>query len=96
MTSGWLFDLYPLNNKMVFWIKQEGNGKTIRLEDNSWSHSIYIASDCNSYLQSIVDSSDGNDNNSISSLIRDYVEFIWQQICPCYLQTTFSFSLLER
>jgi DNA polymerase, archaea type len=63
MTSGWLFDLYPIDNKMVFWIKQE-NGKTIRLEDNSWSHSIYVASDCNSYLKSIVDSIDGNDNNS--------------------------------
>jgi DNA polymerase elongation subunit (family B) len=74
MTSGWLFDLYPLGNKMVFWIKQE-NGKTIRLEDNSWSDSIYVASDCNSYLKSIIDSSDGNDNNSISSLIRGY-EFV--------------------
>jgi hypothetical protein len=32
MTSGWLFDAYPLDNKMVFCIKQE-NGNTIRLED---------------------------------------------------------------
>src|SRR5919109_5593299 len=42
--KGWLFDVYPLGNRMVFWIKQE-NGNTIRLEDNCWSHSIYIASD---------------------------------------------------
>jgi hypothetical protein len=40
MISGWLFDLYPLDNKIVFWIKQEENGKIIRLEDNSWSHLI--------------------------------------------------------
>ena len=72
MTSGWLFDLYPLDNKMVFWIKQE-NGKTIRLEDNSWSHSIYVASDCNSYLKSIVDNIGRNDgNDSIASLVKDY------------------------
>jgi DNA polymerase, archaea type len=75
MTSGWLFDLYPLDNKMVFWIKQE-NGKTIRLEDNSWSQSIHVASDCNSYLKSIVDSIERNDrNDSIASLVKDY-EFV--------------------
>jgi hypothetical protein len=75
MISGWLFDAYPLDNKMIFWIKQE-NGSTIRLEDNSWSQSIYVASDDNSYLKSIVDdSTDANDNNNISSLIRDY-EFV--------------------
>jgi hypothetical protein len=76
MTSGWLFDLYPLDNKMVFWIKQKENGKTIRLEDSSWSHSIYVASDCNSYLKSIVDSIERNDgNDSIASLVKDY-EFV--------------------
>ena len=41
MISGWLFDAYPLDNKMIFWIKQE-NGNTVRLEDNIWSHSIYV------------------------------------------------------
>jgi DNA polymerase, archaea type len=44
MTSGWLFDVYPLDNKMIFWIKQE-NGNSIRLEDSTWSHSIYVVSD---------------------------------------------------
>ena len=44
--SGWLFDAYPLNDKMVFWIKQEKeNAATIRLEDDVWTHSIYAASD---------------------------------------------------
>jgi hypothetical protein len=73
VTFGWLFDAYPLDNKMIFWIKQE-NGNTIRLEDNRWGHSIYVASDDYSYLKSIMDdnSSNGNDNNDISSLIRDY------------------------
>jgi len=41
MISGWLFDAYPLDNKMIFWAKQE-NGNTVRLEDNTWSHSIYV------------------------------------------------------
>jgi hypothetical protein len=48
MTSGWLFDAYPLDNKMIFWIKQE-DGNVIRLEDNNWSHSIYVAADNNDY-----------------------------------------------
>jgi DNA polymerase elongation subunit (family B) len=82
MISGWLFDAYPLDNKMVFWIKQE-DGSTIRLEDNSWGHSVYIASDCNSYLKSlIVDNTlvDSNDdvvvaNDSIASLVKNY-EFV--------------------
>ena len=24
--SGWLFDIYPLADKMIFWIKQKKNG----------------------------------------------------------------------
>lgn len=81
MISGWLFDAYPSEDKMVFWIKQQ-NGNTIRLEDNGWSHSIYVASDDKSDLKSIVneaqhDDNDDNDNDnvSISSLVKDY-EFI--------------------
>lgn len=84
MTSGWLFDVYPLDNKMIFWIKQE-NGNTIRLEDSSWSHSIYVASDDNSYLKSIVDrivvGSNVNENN-IASLVKDY------EFTPKYERTT--------
>ena len=71
MISGWLFDLYPLDNKMIFWIKQE-NGKTIRLEDSSWSHSIYVASDCDSYRKSLIDSIERNDgNDGIAPLVKD-------------------------
>ena len=32
MVEGWLFDVYPLGDKIVFWIKQENGGK-IRLEE---------------------------------------------------------------
>jgi DNA polymerase-2 len=70
MISGWLIDAYPLGNKMIFWIKQE-NGNTIRLEDNGWGHSIYVASDDNSSLKLIVDDNSVWNENSISSLIRD-------------------------
>ena len=53
MVEGWLFDAYPLREKIVFWIKQD-NGDTIRLEDIRWSHSIYVASDDKSNLKSII------------------------------------------
>src|ERR687885_2292065 len=79
MISSWLFDIYPLDNEMVFWIKQE-DGSTIRLEDNSWGHSVYVASDCNSYLKSVdntlIDSNDDDViNDSIASLVKNY-EFV--------------------
>ena len=70
MTAGWLFDAYPLDNKMIFWIKQE-NGNTVRLEDSMWGHSIYVASDDNSSLKLIVDDNSVWNDNNISSLIRD-------------------------
>jgi DNA polymerase, archaea type len=77
MISGWLFDAYPFGNKMIFWIKQE-NGNTIRLEDSRWGHSVYVASDDNSYLKLIVDSIERNDrNDSIASLVKDY-EFVFR------------------
>ncbi|HET7391692.1 MAG TPA: DNA polymerase domain-containing protein [Nitrososphaeraceae archaeon] len=71
MVSGWLFDAYPLEDKMVFWIKQR-DGNTIRLEDSSWSHSIYIASDNKSDLKKYISEITNAYNNNISSLIKDY------------------------
>jgi DNA polymerase-2 len=68
MTSGWLFDAYPLNNNMIIWIKQE-NGNTIRLEDNSWSHSIYVASDNNNNYTDLLISIQKDE--SIRSLIKE-------------------------
>ena len=71
--KGWLFDAYPLGNRMVFWIKQE-NGYPVRLEDNCWSHSIYVASDYinkSDLLKLILEQQEGNN----TELIKDY-EFV--------------------
>ena len=72
--KGWLFDAYPLDNRMVFWIKQE-DGNTIRLEDTCWSHSIYVASDYinKSELEKLILKQQQEDTNS--ELIKDY-EFV--------------------
>jgi DNA polymerase-2 len=76
--SGWLFDAYPLADKMIFWIKQKkknndaSSSYTIRLEDN-WTHSIYVAANDKSDLKSILLESKENEN--IQSLIKDH-EFV--------------------
>jgi len=49
--SGWLFDAYPMNDKMVVWLKTE-DGRTIRLEDD-WTCSIYVASENKIDLEAI-------------------------------------------
>lgn len=61
---------------MIFWVKQE-NGKAVRLEDNSWSHCIYVASeeDDNSksnLINSILERKQGDQNDNIICLIKDY------------------------
>jgi DNA polymerase-2 len=40
MICGYLFDIYPLNDKIILWIK---NKKTYRLE-KQWTPSLYVAS----------------------------------------------------
>ncbi|MDQ3884615.1 MAG: hypothetical protein M3239_04135, partial [Thermoproteota archaeon] len=50
--SGWLFDAYPLNDRMVLWIKDE-SGNSIRLEDN-WTPSIYVAAESKEELKTLV------------------------------------------
>jgi DNA polymerase-2 len=64
IVSGWLFDVYPLKDKMVFWIKTS-NGNCIRLEDD-WTHSIYIAADNRRDLEYLVA------NVAIQRYINDY------------------------
>jgi len=64
--SGWLFDAYPLYDKMIFWIKQK-NHTTIRLEDDSWTHSIYAASDNKTILNTIL--------HSKHKCISDFVKY---------------------
>jgi DNA polymerase, archaea type len=68
-TTGWLFDAYPQGDKMIFWIKHEKNDKIIRLEDSSWSHSIYVASDNKNDLTSVAK------NERLSSFIKRH-EFV--------------------
>ena len=72
MISGWLFDAYSSEDKMVFWIKQQ-NGNTIRLEDNGWSHSIYVASDDKSDLKSIVNEAQHDDNDDNDDDNDEYI-----------------------
>jgi DNA polymerase, archaea type len=69
--SGWLFNAYPLNDKIVFWIKQEkDSAATIRIEDDIGTHSIYAASDDKTILNSILFRKD----KRISNLVK-YCEF---------------------
>src|SRR5919108_3397883 len=73
VVKGWLFDAYPLCNRMIFWIKQE-NGDTIRLEDDCWSHSIYVASDQEDDILDLKNKLILQDQGIID-LIKDY-EFV--------------------
>src|SRR3712207_9265784 len=54
---------------MIFWIKHEKNDKIVRLEDSSWSHSIYVASDNKNDLTSVAK------NERLSSFIKRH-EFV--------------------
>ncbi len=64
MISGWLFDAYALNGNMIFWIKED-NSTTIRVEDKSWNHKIYVASD-KSLLKSVIET------DEILSMVKEY------------------------
>ncbi|MEZ0269020.1 MAG: DNA polymerase domain-containing protein [Nitrososphaeraceae archaeon] len=70
MFSGWLFDAYAKNDKMVFWIRQS-NGGTVRIEDE-WSHPIYVATDDNSRFQEILESEDITKHISSSEIVPKY------------------------
>jgi DNA polymerase elongation subunit (family B) len=65
MISGWLFDAYALNGSMIFWIKKDNSSTTIRVEDKSWNHKIYVASE-KSLLKSVIE------NNEILSMVKEY------------------------
>lgn len=49
MITGWLFDVYPLNDKIILWFK---NKKTYRLE-KEWTPSLYVASNTKHNLEKI-------------------------------------------
>jgi DNA polymerase elongation subunit (family B) len=65
MISGWLFDAYALNGSMIFWIKKDNSSTTIRVEDKSWNHKIYVASK-KALLKSVIE------NNEILSMVKEY------------------------
>jgi hypothetical protein len=64
LISGWLFDAYALNGNMIFWIKED-NSTMIRVEDKSWNHKIYVASD-KSLLKSVIET------DEILSMVKEY------------------------
>lgn len=47
MKTGWLFDVYAINDKIILWIK---NNKTIHRIERQWTPSLYVASDSKSKL----------------------------------------------
>ena len=70
MVSGWLFDAYAKNDKMVLWIRQD-DGNTIRLEDE-WSHPIYVATNDNSLFEEILGSEDISGHVLSSEIVPKY------------------------
>jgi DNA polymerase, archaea type len=86
--SGCLFDIYPLKDKMIFWIK-EPNGNNTRLEQ-AWTHCIYVASDNKSNLLSLLS------NNDILSLIQEY-KFVsrYEQITDMKMKDVLKLTLLD-
>jgi DNA polymerase, archaea type len=72
VVEGWLFDAYPLKDKMVIWMKLKNgiNNTAVRLEDN-WSHSIYVASDNKLDLKSLMDKIH-RDESDIASIVKGY------------------------
>ena len=49
MINGWLFDVYPLDDKIILWIK---NKNTYRIE-KQWNASLYVASDSKHKLEKL-------------------------------------------
>lgn len=63
--SGWLFDAYPIKDRMVFWIKDENGHSINRLED-SWTPSIYVSSDSKTELKVLAE------NRAVQHYIKGY------------------------
>ena len=73
LTSGWLFDIYHLKDRIILWIKEKNGG--IRRLEYLWSPSIYVASDLKSESIHLVR------NNDISPLLKKY-EFEYKYEYP--------------
>ena len=50
--TGWLFDIYSINNKIILWIK-DADRKTYRIE-KEWSPSLYVTSNNQAKLERIL------------------------------------------
>jgi DNA polymerase, archaea type len=70
VTTGNILDLYPLNDRMIIWIKEERNNSIIRIEDKEWSSSIYVTTDNKSDLISLLIYIQNNDKTM--KLIKSY------------------------
>src|SRR2546427_6613615 len=64
MITGWLFDAYPLNDKIILWIIKD-NQPPHRIEQ-SWLPSIYVASSDQEKLRSLTK------DNEIMSLAKEF------------------------
>jgi DNA polymerase, archaea type len=51
--TGWLLDTYPQQDGMACWIRQH-DGSAVKLKDNSWAPSIYVAADDSSDLRAVL------------------------------------------
>ena len=93
MISGLLFDAYPIDNKMIFWIKQENGKNTIRQEDSGWGHSIYVVSDNNNNCVELLNSIQEEDEQ----LIKEYeFTFRYERIIDTKQTKTLKLTLLDN
>jgi len=61
MNSGWLYDIYPLDDKIILWFK---NKNTKRIEKN-WTPSLYVASENKNNLDKL------QCNSKLTPLFKD-------------------------
>jgi DNA polymerase, archaea type len=88
VAEGWIFDAYPLADKMVIWIKEKNRNKIIRLQDSNWKYSVYVAAEYKDELISL----------SKQSIIREEVnnyEFVskYEKITDTNKSTVLKLSL---
>src|ERR671911_289725 len=88
MIEGWIFDAYPLADKMVIWIKEKNQNKIVRLQDSNWKYSVYVAADCRDEFISI------SEQPTIREGIKDY-EFVskYEKITDSNKSTVLKLSL---
>lgn len=88
MIEGWIFDAYPLADKMVIWIKEKSQNKIVRLQDSNWKYSVYVAAECRDELISL------SEQPTIREGVNDY-EFVskYEKITDTNKSTVLKLSL---